>query len=305
MKSFFKYIVYTLIGIIFIDITYRFVFEFTYSHVPDYAELRQRYKYELNDKPVDLIILGASRAMFNYVPSIMQNSLNVSVYNAGMDGDGVIGQYLNLKKAISNGHLKYVIYDIANLQLTKKWNQDKISVYFPYYWKNKDVQEVVDEFIGKSKARIMLSSGLYQYNSCYHDLVRCFIQKKINDKGYEGLPYNGTPIKVQSWDRNKQYDAFIPDSLCEIYLDKIVGLCKQNDICLFICMSPATMFVKTSQLYLNKYCKKHNIIYLDFVDCPETNHDLRLFRDNNHLNRKGAPIFTQVLCDSLKQYIKK
>ena len=303
MKKLLKYIGLVLLGVIVVDFVNRIIFDYTYSHVPKDAELRQRYKYQLNDKPVDLLVIGASRAMFNYVPSIMEDSLHLSVYNAGMDGEGVIGQYLSIKKALSNGKLKYVVYDLGDLQMTSKWNQDRISVYFPYYWKNKDVQEVVDNVMGKEKAYIMLSSSLYQYNSQIHDLVRCFVQKKQNDKGYEGLPYTGVPIKPGTWDKNKKYNAFVPDSTCASYLDKIVNLCKQNNVKLFICMSPAVMFVKSSQLYLEKYCKEHNVKYLDFVDCPETNKNLTLFRDDHHLNTKGTPIFTRVLCDSLKQYI--
>ncbi len=304
MKSFLKYLICVIIGIIILDLINRFVFDYTYSNVPQNAELRQRYKYALNDKPANLLIVGASRAIFNYVPSIIQDSLHLSVYNAGMDGEGVFGQFLSVKKGISNGKLKYIIYDLGDLQLTSKWNQDRISKFFPYYWKDKNIQDVVDECMGKKKAHLMLTSSLYQYNSHMHDIVRCFFQKKINDNGYEGLPYSGVPVKVSEWDRTKKYDAFVPDSLCEVYLNRIVKLCKDNNVKLIMCLSPAVMFMKSTQLYLEDYCKKQKIGYLDFVDCPEINNNLKLYRDDHHLNKKGAPIFTSILCDSLKQYIK-
>ena len=145
MKLFVKYILIVICGLIAVDLVVRCIFMFTYSHVPKDAELRQRYKYELNEDSTDVLIIGASRAMFCYKPSIIQDSLKLRVYDAGLDGVGVIGQYLSVKNAIDKGPLKVVIYDLGALQMSRKWNQDKVSNYYTYYWKNDNVKEVVDD----------------------------------------------------------------------------------------------------------------------------------------------------------------
>ena len=147
MKSLIKYIAYVFGGLLIFDLIIRFVFSFTYSHVPKDAELRQRYKYELNEDSAEILIIGASRAMFCYKPSIIRDSLGMSVYDAGLDGVGVIGQYLSVKNALQNGRLKVVIFDLGDFQMSYKWNQDKISAYYPFYWVDKNVKELVDRIL--------------------------------------------------------------------------------------------------------------------------------------------------------------
>ncbi len=302
MKSLIKYITYVLGGLLIIDLIIRFVFSFTYSHVPKDAELMQRYKYELNEDSAEILIIGASRAMFCYQPSIISDTLQMSVYDAGLDGVGVIGQYLSVQNAINNGDLKIVVYDLGALQLTDKWNQDKISAYYPYYWEDKYVREVVDDC--KPSAKWLLKSALYQYNSCFHDIVRTFFQKKVNDHGYEPLPYTGKEWEPQYWDEKEE--AFVPDPWAEKYLDKIVELSKENQVKLVITMAPGLgSGFRSSSLYLSDYCKKNGIPFWDFTELKELNRDSRYFKDYNHLNSEGVKIFTPILAHKLKTFVSE
>ncbi len=302
MKRFFKYLGIVMVGVIIVDILIRLVFNYTYSHVPKDAELRQRYKYELNEDSTEVLIMGASRAMFCYQPSIIMDTLKMSVYDAGLDGVGVIGQYLSVLNAIDKGGLKIVVYDLGSLQLSYSWNQDKISAYYPYYWKDKNVKDVVDDC--NPKARWMLMSALYQYNSCYHDIVRTFFQKKENNHGYEPLPYTGKEWKPQYWDEKDE--MYKPDPWAEKYLDKIVQICKDNKVQLVITMAPGLgSGFKSSSLYLSDYCEKKDIPFWDFTELEELHHDSKLFKDYNHINTEGVKIFTPILAHRLKELLSK
>lgn len=302
MRKFLLYLGVVICGIVVIDLIARLVFNYTYSHVPDKAELRQRYKYELNEDSAEVLITGASRAMFCYQPSIIRDTLGMTVYNSGLDGVGVIGQYLSVKNAIDNGGLKLVVYDLGSSQLSYSWNQDKISAYYPYYWKDKDVRELVDDC--NPKAKWMLTSALYQYNSCYHDLIRTFFQKKDNDHGYESLPYTGKEWKPQYWDEKEE--PYIPDPWVKKYLDKIVRLCKDNHIQLVITMAPGLgSGFKSSALFLSDYCARNDVYFWDFTDLEELNHDSKYFKDYNHINIEGVKIFTPILAHRLKELMKQ
>ena len=301
MKKFAIYILIVLLGVVLLDLAVRAIFTFTYSHVPENAELRQRYKYELNKDSAEVLIIGASRAMFCYKPSILHDSLGMTVYNDGLDGVGVIGQYLSVKNAIKRGGLKIVVCDLADLQLTNKWNQNRISAYYPYYWNDENVREVVDD--GNPKAKWMLCSALYQYNSCWHDIVRSFFQKKNHDSGYEELPYTGKEWKPEYWDEKDV--AFAPDPWAEKYLDKIVDLCKDNNVKLVITMAPGLgSGFRSSALYLSDYCAKHKVPFWDFTELEELHHDSKLFRDYNHINSEGVKIFTPILAHKLRLLLK-
>ena len=302
MKKLAKYILIVILGLIVVDLVVRCIFTFTYSHVPKDAELRQRYKYELNDDSTDVLIIGASRAMFCYKPSIIQDSLGMRVYDAGLDGVGVIGQYLSVKNALDNGALKVVIYDLGALQMSKRWNQDKISNYFPYYWVNDNVKEVVDDC--KPHAKWLLSSALYQYNSSWHDIIRTFLQKKTNDHGFEPLPYTGEKWEPSYW---KEDDTpYSPEPLAVKYMDKIVELCKANNVKLIITMAPGLgSGFKSSALFLSHYCARNDVYFWDFTELEELNHDSKYFKDYNHINIEGVKVFTPILAHRLKELMKQ
>lgn len=303
MKTLLKYIIIVFIGFIFVDLITRFAYHFAYTHVPKNAEIIQRYKYIYNQKQADILITGASRGMFSYNAPLIEKITGMSIYNTGEDGAGVINQYLCLLNALKNGPIKYMIYDIGDLQLTNKWNQGRISRYYPHYWLDSNVKKVVDDCVGLPKAEILLSSSLFQFNSHLHDLARIyFVKNKNNETGYEGLPYTGKPCAYYKWDRNKPVQPFIPDSLPLAYLNKIVNICKNNNITLILTMAPALSNEKSSAIFLNKYSKEKNIPFWDFTDCPEINKDPRLYKDDHHLNEKGTPIFAKILCDSLKKH---
>lgn len=302
MKSLIKYIAYVFGGLLILDLIIRFVFSFTYSHVPKDAELRQRYKYELNEDPAEILIIGASRAMFCYKPSIIRDSLGMSVYDAGLDGVGVIGQYLSVKNALQNGRLKVVIFDLGDFQMSYKWNQDKISAYYPFYWVDKNVKELVDDC--KPNAKWLLVSALYQYNSCFHDIIRTFIQKKVHDHGYEGLAYSGREWKPEYWKESNK--AFDPDPWAEKYLDKIVELCKENQVKLIFTMSPGLgSGFKSTAIYLENYCKKHHLPFWNYTDLKELHHDSKYFKDYNHINEEGVKIFVPIFAHQLKEYLRE
>lgn len=302
MKQFFRFLAFVVVGVVVVDIIVRLLFAFTFSHVPQDAELRQRYKYEFGADTTEVLIVGASRAMFCYQPSIIKDSLGMSVYDAGLDGVGVIGQYLAIKKAIDHGFLKVVLYDLGELQMSERWNQGKISNYFPYYWADDNVKEVVDDC--KPNAKFLLLSGLYQYNSCWHDIVRTFFQKKVNDNGFEPLPYTGKTWEPSYWDEKDE--PFVPDPLAQKYLDKIVEICKQHHVKLIFTMAPGLgSGFKSSSAYLTAYCKKHQLVFWDFTNLPELKNDSRYFKDYNHINEKGVEIFTPIVAHKLKMYLSQ
>ena len=49
-----------------------------------------KIKYLINEVHEDVLLLGTSRCNLHYVPSIMQDSLGMSVYNGGIDASHCI-----------------------------------------------------------------------------------------------------------------------------------------------------------------------------------------------------------------------
>lgn len=298
MKTFIKYITIVSVGVLCLDIAVRVLFYFVYTNVPQNANIRQHYKYEYYDSDAELLIIGASKAMFGYKPSIFSDSLNMRTFNAGMDGVGVVGNYLALKKAIEKGHIRVVIYDCGASQLTKEWNQDRISQFYPFYWLDTDVKEAVDDFIPNEKWK--LYSALLQYNSCYFDIIRSFFDRVEHDQGFQALPYTGKDIFIPPVGKD---EGFAPDSLCLVYLKKIVSLCKNNHIQLIFTVSPGFNITTSFSDFLSGFAQDNEVICWNFTDLEVFKNDLSLFRDYLHLNERGVEVYNPILANKLKSQL--
>ena len=297
MKKFLIYLSCVAFGVMIIDLAARFGYGYMFAHVPENAELRQRFKYEFVPPKTDILIVGASRAMFCYDPKIISDSTGMTTYDAGLDGVGVIGQYITIRNFLERGNAKVVVYDLGSLQLSKEWNQDKISSYFPYYWTDNTVREVVDDCL--PEARYLLLSALYQYNSCLHDVFRAYIQKKVVTDGFEELPYTGTTWKPLYY--KEKAESYKADPWARSYLDKIVALCKQHGVKLILTMAPGLgSGFKSTQLFLKEYSEANKVLFWDFTDLEALHHDSRYFKDYNHINSEGVKIFTPVIAGKLK-----
>ena len=297
MKRFVYFILFVIVGIVILDLLNRVVYSVAFSHVPKYSEVNVRYKYQLNEKHANLIVLGASRAQFNYVPEIFQEKLGFTSYNYGMEGSSIIGQYLCLTKAIELGKVDVVLLDLSNSQLQEGWIVDRISSYNNYYWMNDSVKSAVDEIMGRKS--IMLLSSLYQFNSHAHDFLWLYADKRKDINGYVPLPYTGSAIHIPN---SSKSEKFVVYPLGEKYLDKICQLCKLNGIKLFICKSPSLLTDQSFDEYLSWYCKYRSVQFINLSNCDAVNRDSRLYKDVTHLNDRGARIFTAELCDSLYTY---
>ena len=57
----------------------------------------KRDNFISDEVDANILIFGSSRAAHHYVPSILSDSLDMSCYNCGMDGNGIIYGYGKLK----------------------------------------------------------------------------------------------------------------------------------------------------------------------------------------------------------------
>ena len=68
--------------------------------------------YACKEMKEDIIIMGSSRAIHHYVPRIIADSLGMSCFNAGQDGNGIILQYGRWKMISERYTPKLIIYDV-------------------------------------------------------------------------------------------------------------------------------------------------------------------------------------------------
>lgn len=293
-SKFLLYIVIVLIGVTIIDVAFRLIFTPLFSNPPLNTKAGAIYKFIAYKDPANIIILGASRANHHYISQQMEDSLGVSVYNYGWDGRCTLYQYLCLLRGIDNGGLNTVILDLSSAQLSKKWVDERICDLYPYYWENDTFKMMINEVEKKDMSLLMLSS-LVQYNSQYLN----FVAPMANVKGYSPLAYTGKALDITniSIQELEGHEEVLYSDVAIKYLFKMFKLCNEKNIRFVVCLSPSLHVSSADAKYLTSLCESNNITCWNLTEYIT---DPFLFSDFNHLNDKGAKLFTTEIIRKIK-----
>lgn len=79
----------------------------------------------------DILIMGSSKAHHNYIPKVFVDSLGMTCYNAGYDGNGVILAYAIIKMINKERQPKLILYDVK--QQFDIYHYEKDGDYTRYY----------------------------------------------------------------------------------------------------------------------------------------------------------------------------
>lgn len=243
----------------------------------------------------DALILGASRANHSYVSQLLEDSLGLTTFNAGVDGQNIIYNAMVFKAFLKRTIPKLVILDVLPSTLDSTWMSHLKDTYC-FYGINQDVRIIVDD-ISTWVERTKLYSGLYRNNNVYPWLIHSRLSmNKAELKGYRPLPVkNGQSSFVSNITYHK-FNAF-PEALK--YLNMIVSECEKRHIRLIITYTPSLSIDKGNFLpFVQKFCNKKKIAFWSWNgDTAFTLHP-QLFYDPGHLNDNGAKEFT-------KQFVQK
>ena len=296
MKKLLKYIVLTLIGIIVIDLAMRPIFNRLFDNPPQ--SICHSYHFAYNKEQSDILILGASRATRHYNSMMLIDSLGKTCFNAGQDGQPIYNQYLNLLNSLQNGKVETVFLDLSSVQISDKWITERLEPLVPFYWANDTVRAIIDNVSDKTfPPSVIYLSSLIQYNSQFQKFLRYFSPQDVYIfHGYIPLPYSGKEFKYKPL---KESSFTINDKGME-YLSRIASVCKKNNIDFYIIVSPSLRDCSLFYSYISDYCRENDIKFLNYSNLQSCIGDLRLWQDYDHMNSKGADIFTAELIKYIK-----
>lgn len=298
MKTFLKYILFTLLGVVVLDLICRPLFVYIYDNPPKGSTIESDLSYIFNKEQSDILILGASRASRHYNCQMFIDSLGKTCFNAGHDGQPIYNQYLDLLKSIENGKVETVFLDISSAQLSDKWIKERMLPLVPYYWKNDSVRSIIDNVSDRTiPPHVLYCSSLIQYNSLWHKLPQLIKPRSHNAiHGYMPLPYNGEEFHYTQ----RLKDDLAPNDKAIDYLSRIVETCEVNNISLYLIVSPSLNDFSPFISFMSEWCAKNNVSLLDYSIYPPCFNDPYLWKDKSHMNCKGADIFTAELIRFLR-----
>ncbi len=259
----------------------------------------------------DLLIMGSSKAYVQISPTIIENKLNINSHNLALDGNPFFVQGVLFDKYLQyNNPPKFVIQVVSNSTLISNEYSNEIYLYqkfLPYF----DDVEVRDMIMSSNKN---ISKYIKYFPFLKFHGQKLFVLEGIlsffylNDsstnleKGYN--PQN------REWDNNmynkyieingKKYDSQtekFDDQTLEKFI-KYISKCKENNIELILVYPP--IFHKSQNILVKEYrelAKNYNIKFYDFSHYKKLSSNRNYFYDSQHLNKKGAEIFTSDLSD--------
>lgn len=291
-----------------------------------YAQAKWEEFYELHSDTLDLVFIGSSYSYRSYDPEVFDNTLGVNSFNMGSPLQKPVESYYVLKETLKYQKPSLVVMDINwgvfnrdKYFNTKLWNFDNmrfssnkigfllnvfdVDQYFYAMFKTMRYHQDTDELLKKMLGmEVENSIDMESYLENYKGKGFIIDNGKVDVGSIEDIfrGYSKNPKEYQ-WNE-KQLK----------YLDKIVKLCREENIELVFVtapLSPAYFELYTAYWYdyehikatANDLAEKYKVAYLDYnsINVEEslvTNDD---FSDSNHLNYNGAQKISRHLADFL------
>lgn len=258
-------------------------------NVPDVGVNQTNAAQALFRRKADILILGASRANHSFNCKLIKDSLGLSAYNAGRDGQNMVYAAMAFYAYLERYTPKIVILDVSPSQVSGEWNSH-LNEMNCFYGMSKPVDEVINHVFSFAD-RLKLCSNLYRYNNTWQWLLQAHFAKSQADlDGYRPMPVNES-TNFKSVTKN---DKFIADTLNVGYFNKIVKTCKEKNIRLILSYTPSLMIDNGNfQPWLKGFAKSYGLLLMDYADDSRFNDHPELFYDMTHLNSKGADLFTK------------
>jgi hypothetical protein len=300
LKRFFYKLILFFITVVILDQAFGKVLRIIYFKQNHGGSYKTTYSFEKDSSQV--LIIGSSKAHHNYEAQMFEDSLHLSCYNAGLDGHFIFYYDAVLKCVLKRYSPKIIILDVLNDELAiRPENYDRLSTLLPYYATHPEIRNLIA--LKGPYERIKFLSGIYPFNSLIVQSVSAAIDlhnKRLVENKLKGFePLNTTNKEKLS---KPVYNAGI-DSNCVNTLESFVQDCNSKQIKLFIVVSP--YFVENtgetkSTETVKMVAEKYHITLWDnsqnqyFLTHPE------FFSDYNHLNEKGASVFTKMIIEKIK-----
>lgn len=255
--------------------------------------------HALEQTTADIIVCGDSRAQHHYVPSIFEDSLNMSYFNTGQDNLGAFYQLAIVKSILKRHKPKMIILDCPSDLCQDQSDYDKLSILLPYYDSHPELRDIIE--LKSPFEKLKLLSKIYPFNSLALKLLRNCRNKKNAKEDCKGF---------SPWPERKTVDIDTAVNIPYLLVDtnkvnafkETIALAKQQNIKLFAVYSPIYVVYdryKDFEIF-EDICSNEGIPYFDYSKDRVFIGNKEYFSDVLHLNLKGATIFSKQVVDRVK-----
>ncbi len=256
-----------------------------------------RKNYIANDTDEDVLIFGSSRAIHHYDPNIFEDSLVLTAYNCGFDGNGIICAYGFFHMIEERYHPKILIYEVTPSFDLLVSDDHRYLGQLRFFYDRDGIDSIFWNIDKVEKYKMM--SQMYRYNSMLPQLITDNLHPLHSDnKGYRPLDDNKEVREPKEKENNEVYEY---DGLKLYYIERLIEDCKGKTQLVFA-ISPWYKNTKENVLKpIQTLCDKHNIPLINHYTDTTFNNNKNFFNDSAHLNHYGATKYSKVLVIEIKR----
>jgi hypothetical protein len=255
----------------------------------------------------DALFVGSSRTYSHINPKVVDSVLNISSFNAGINGANLLETSLILKCYLaSHPAPKYVIVDLS----PGAFEMDEFpvfnpTIYYPFLG-NKIVYNTLRKF---KRVELLKYIPFLQMAECDDGIKQGALAGLIGKKepgktSYQGYIESKADTLALPFKPHYLKHYFAVDKKGTALLAEIIDICQKSKIRLFVTYSPVydlkdekmnSAFFPT----IKTMCDTSLIPFLNYRYLALNKNHL-LFSDEHHLNRHGANIFSALLASDIK-----
>lgn len=263
----------------------------------DLSEIR----YAIEESQEDILLLGSSRVKHHLIPAILEDSLELTAYNAGMAGQGIFYHYTLFSAIVERHKPKLVILDITQEDLLagdRDWN--KVPILNPFYGTCNSFDSLLTSDHWSTPVKIQ--SGLYRFNSTLADILGGLLINYESRSGYRALYGEAKNLgTVNMQDRSHELDSAKLDILHRLFKEA-----SAKGILLITTISPS-LYQNANEVNLapivERLAGRYNFQLFSFADDTDFVGKHSLFKDNRHLNHQGAVFLSSKLAGKIRNFV--
>jgi len=250
----------------------------------------------------DVAVLGSSVALNSINTRTVADSLGLTAFNGGANGQSFPFYLTMLKAMVQQKAPRSVLLGIIPSNLTDSGIGSRYNFLAPYYGTGlADIDSRMQE-AGPAE-KLLLKSNLYRLNRIwFRILLYNFASAGI--KGENGFIAKGIPAAFPERFRPDELPGMSPERRKEF--EEFAGICRDNGIGLTVMMTPRCVADgDTAERRVieeaRAICRRYGFRLYDDTSLGPFRTDSTLFYDCNHINIDGSRIYTDTIINRMKR----
>lgn len=269
-----------------------------------YGQVKWEDFREIPSDSLDILFLGSSHFLSGIDPAVVDSVTTQNSYNMARVGLRPASAYILLNEVLDKQKPKFVVLDIFHRTFTGSGFNHLYDFGYVDFEQSK-VSFAKENFSLEENARLFFPTYIYRSNLPNIRPLLGFRSQKDNwqDLHYKGYIRHNATISQKKLQENEfvnyQFDQLQIDPKNLLYLDKLVSLCRENDIEMIWVTTPLPEIclagIKNQaeiDAYFQALADKYGIKYLNYNETQLRKSvsfaDSVDYSDDDHLNFRGA-----------------